>query len=254
MFLQEKEYVQFWRKKECIMTAGLCKKIIWDQKIKVDFYLDHVPIAEQTKGMLCMLYLARKEGEKSLIERQVQEEFIFTKAKQLYSWTKREVGTERIVKIEHLYLRFDGDDAICSEKDIHILNTNELPIEGRQQNTQDWLDEPDQEEMEETSDAKGNIQKIEDIRQLLDLSEEYAKLYYNSFLLHSFYQYRHILIGKNFVGVPDYFYEREAIAAKMMGFPYFVKAQDVESVCFDTKYHVKMPKDGTYGYFLMRMK
>lgn len=266
MFLQEKEYMQLLRANKPFMTAGLCKSVIWDQKIKVDFYLDHLPIAEQTKGIFCMQYLIRKEGEDGLIKMEVKEPFVFSKANQCYSWTKREMGTNRIVKLERLFLAFEEEYLICSKKDIPLLVTKSVESNESylaETEKQEWLDEEEKDAditvekdivNEEVREEKASIRKIEDIRQLLELSQEYAELYYNSFLLHSYYQYRYVLIGKDFIGVPDYFYEREAIAAKMMGFPYFVKAEDIETVSFSKQYDRQMPKDGTYGYFLKHMQ
>ena len=103
------------------------------------------------------------------------------------------------------------------------------------------------------NEKKDEIKRIDDLKVFLQLGEDFVELYYNSFLLHSFYQYRHVLLAKNFIGVPDYFYEREAIAAKMMGFPYFVEAKNIDDVCFDYKCTTNMPKDGTYGYFLRKI-
>ena len=60
------------------------------------------------------------------------------------------------------------------------------------------------------------------------------------------------MLGKNFIGVPDHFYEREAIAARMMGFPYFVEAEFVEKCEIGEQTRSEFPKQGSFGYYLRK--
>ena len=57
------------------------------------------------------------------------------------------------------------------------------------------------------------------------LSGKYQHLVNNSFLLHGFYNYRHVILGKEgdvyYLGVPGVFYEREKMVALMFGFEAF---------------------------------
>ncbi len=57
------------------------------------------------------------------------------------------------------------------------------------------------------------------------MSSEYQHLAHNSFLLHGFYNYRHIILGMEnesfYLGVPGVFYEREKMVAMMFGFEAF---------------------------------
>ncbi len=71
------------------------------------------------------------------------------------------------------------------------------------------------------------------------LSEPYQKLVHNSFLLHGFYNYRHLILGKDgrigndtetcfYLGVPGVFFEREKQVAIMFGFEGFECAGAVD--------------------------
>jgi len=56
------------------------------------------------------------------------------------------------------------------------------------------------------------------------LQEKYQQLVNNSFLLHGFYNYRYVILGKEndyYLGVPGVFYEREKMVALMFGFEAF---------------------------------
>ena len=90
---------------------------------------------------------------------------------------------------------------------------------------------------------------IECVRmQLKDLRELPKKYWYignNSFLLHGFFNYRHIIFGelaedetkKYFIGVPGVFQNQERIMATMFGFPEFRTAKTTEY------------KTGNFGYW-----
>ncbi len=83
------------------------------------------------------------------------------------------------------------------------------------------------------------------------MSEEYQHLAHNSFLLHGFYNYRHIILGEEpekisggeafFLGVPGVFYEREKMVAMMFGFEAFE--------CEGGK-----AENGKFGYYLKKIK
>lgn len=75
-------------------------------------------------------------------------------------------------------------------------------------------------------------------------SNEYQKLVHNSFLLHGFYNYRHIILGKYdenyYLGVPGTYHDREALVAEMFGF------NDFEGV--DKR------ETGSFGYYMTKVK
>ena len=92
-------------------------------------------------------------------------------------------------------------------------------------------------------------QEIECVRmQLSDLQEFPRKYWYignNSFLLHGFFNYRHVIFGemeeegqkRYFIGVPGVFSNQERVMAAMFGFPEFRTAQNMEY------------KTGNFGYW-----
>ena len=83
------------------------------------------------------------------------------------------------------------------------------------------------------------------------LREAYQRLVNNSFLLHGFYNYRHLILGKDYqlgtgngtcfyLGVPGVFFEREKMVAVMFGFEGFESEGPVEI--------------GKFGYYLRRVE
>ena len=66
----------------------------------------------------------------------------------------------------------------------------------------------------------------------------------NSFLLHGFYNYRYVILGKEkdfYIGVPGVFYEREKMVALMFGFEAFeCEGGDAE--------------EGKFGYYLRKVE
>ena len=81
------------------------------------------------------------------------------------------------------------------------------------------------------------------------LQQEYQKLVHNSFLLHGFYNYGHMILGKLndeeeapvYIGVPGVYYEREKKAAQMFGF-----------VGFESTEHPVQA--GSYGYYMIEVE
>ena len=81
------------------------------------------------------------------------------------------------------------------------------------------------------------------------LRQDYQKLVNNSFLLHGFYNYGHMILGKLseeekspiYIGVPGVYYEREKQAAQMFGFVGFEStSQPVQQ--------------GSYGYYMIEVE
>lgn len=86
-------------------------------------------------------------------------------------------------------------------------------------------------------------------RDFVVLQERFQPMVQNSFLLHGFYYYRHLLLGrmkqgKNvqyYLGVPGVFYEKEKAAALFYGFESFEGA-------------VTPAKEGSFGYYMKRVQ
>ena len=80
------------------------------------------------------------------------------------------------------------------------------------------------------------------------LHEKYQTLVNNSFLLHGFFNYRHIILGKKmegqsvkyYIGVPGTFHEREKMVAIMFGFEEFEGVDSEER--------------GAFGYYMKEVK
>lgn len=76
------------------------------------------------------------------------------------------------------------------------------------------------------------------------LPSGYQHLVNNSFLLHGFYNYRYLILGKEkdfYLGVPGVFYEREKMVALMFGFEAF----ECEG---------GNAKEGKFGYYLRKVE
>ena len=110
------------------------------------------------------------------------------------------------------------------------------------------------ESRKKTEIPENQVLYIQDLTQLLSLGENQRELYYNSFLLHGYYQYRHVVAGDGFIGVPGNFSQREAIAAKMMGFPLFIEAENLQHCEIGEESRAEMPQMGAYGYFLCKVR
>lgn len=85
-------------------------------------------------------------------------------------------------------------------------------------------------------------------RDFVVLQEKFQPLVQNSFLLHGFYHYRHLLLGRHkqgtdvqyYLGVPGVFYEKEKSAALFYGFESFEGA-------------VTPAVEGDFGYYLKKV-
>lgn len=76
------------------------------------------------------------------------------------------------------------------------------------------------------------------------LQSKYQHLVNNSFLLHGFYNYRYIILGKEndyYLGVPGVFYEREKMVALMFGFEAFECPGGIA-------------RAGEFGYYLRKVE
>ncbi len=86
-------------------------------------------------------------------------------------------------------------------------------------------------------------------RDFVVLSEKHQAMVQNSFLLHSFYQYKHILLGRSFrggrmqyyLGIPGLYYEKERSAAIYYGFESFEAKKE------------PVPEGG-FGYYMKRVE
>ena len=81
------------------------------------------------------------------------------------------------------------------------------------------------------------------------LTQRYYRLVNNSFLLHGFYNYKHLILTRMenrgevrfYIGVPGNFYEREKQVAVMFGFESF-------------ECHEEPAGSGDFGYYMIRVE
>lgn len=86
-------------------------------------------------------------------------------------------------------------------------------------------------------------------RDFVILASEHQKMVHNSFLLHGYYNYRHIILGKfktgdedrYYLGVPGVYYDREKMAAEMFGFEAFEGKQTPA-------------EPGSFGYYMKSVR
>lgn len=86
-------------------------------------------------------------------------------------------------------------------------------------------------------------------RDFVVLQERFQPMVENSFLLHGFYHYRHLLLGRHqqgrnvryYLGVPGVFYEKEKAAAVFYGFESFEGAEHPT-------------KEGDFGYYMKQVQ
>ena len=158
--------------------------------------------------------------------------------------TQETAAQERPKKIERIVVQRQeaGENAAAQERTQKPLMADALVIEGLKEDK--W---------EQILDTYDNIHPYGDERVYVKLapkdfiimSGKYQHLVNNSFLLHGFYNYRHVILGKEgevyYLGVPGVFYEREKMVALMFGFEAF-ECGSRES------------KPGEFGYYLRKVE
>lgn len=105
------------------------------------------------------------------------------------------------------------------------------------------------------------------------LRKEYQNLVSNSFLLHGFYNYHHIILGRKedpmgeiyYLGVPGAYYEREKMVAVMFGFEGFQVSDQkrnsgvtglthTESMAAQKEDTARRTPAGAFGYYMRRVE
>ncbi len=96
-------------------------------------------------------------------------------------------------------------------------------------------------------DGRGYLSVAPD--DLAVLRQEFRKMAHNSFLLHGFYNYRHLILGRlpdgggwrYYLGVPGNFYDREKMVAEMFGFEAFEGEKE-------------RARPGDFGYYMKKVE
>lgn len=269
--------------------AGLRKLTVMGRKVKVEFLLQDLPaIGGKGSCRLCYL-LGGQEKEKSWdivfvsggrqmhflqkleeaeeIEGIVDCRIFLPGGKEIHG--EADAVTEEKQNVEETDVRMQIPDidkegkmkqkseSKSEERQIKKTESDSEAAPGDEERSQEAQNKSrveTKESRKETEIPENQVLYIQDLTQLLSMGEKQRELYYNSFLLHGYYQYRHVVAGDGFIGVPGNFSQREAIAAKMMGFPLFIEAENLQHCEIGEETRTEMPQMGAYGYFLCKVK
>lgn len=166
-------------------------------------------------------------------------------------WNEEMYGDLDIARAK-VFQEFDSDKTVGESKSIKSIDEKEAEVEtqfGDDEETENLEEEQpekkDQETVEESSEKKDLKKTDRDIdlqnfrRQIMKIQRGEIsilprcewKLANNNFLLHGYYNYRHLVLideGNQLkLGVPGIYHEREARAAATFGFPEFIAEADV---------------------------
>lgn len=166
-------------------------------------------------------------------------------------WNEEMYGDLDIARAK-VFREFDSDKTAGESKSIKNIDEKEAEVEtqfGDDEETENLEEEQpekkEQETVEESSEKKDLKKNDRDIdlqnfrRQIMKIQRGEIsilprcewKLANNNFLLHGYYNYRHLVLideGNQLkLGVPGIYHEREARAAATFGFPEFIAEADV---------------------------
>lgn len=166
-------------------------------------------------------------------------------------WNEEMYGDLDIARAK-VFQEFDSDKTAGESKSIKNIDEKEAEVEtqfGDDEETENLEEEQpekkEQETVEESSEKKDLKKDDRDIdlqnfrRQIMKIQRGEIsilprcewKLANNNFLLHGYYNYRHLVLideGNQLkLGVPGIYHEREARAAATFGFPEFIAEADV---------------------------
>ena len=166
-------------------------------------------------------------------------------------WNEEMYGDLDIARAK-VFQEFDSDKTAGESKSIKSIDEKEAEVEtqfGDDEETENLEEEQpekkEQETVEESSEKKDLRKDDKDIdlqnfrRQIMKIQRGESsilprcewKLANNNFLLHGYYNYRHLVLideGNQLkLGVPGIYHEREARAAATFGFPEFIAEADV---------------------------
>jgi len=70
---------------------------------------------------------------------------------------------------------------------------------------------------------------VADLNRISETNPKWMKYRSNSFLLHGFYNYKHVIATDTVLGVPGNYYDKEKQVAEMFGFPIFVPVKELKT-------------------------
>lgn len=96
---------------------------------------------------------------------------------------------------------------------------------------------------------------LNDLTKLGEANREWERYGQNSFLLHGFYNYKHLIATKELLGVPGNYYDKEKQVAAMFGFHGFLPVKELEQfLSGGTVYTDRQITPGTFGYYFEEEK
>lgn len=247
-FYRDIRYLDYKDGENQVENVGSAKIFFRNNTGKVEIYIKKIPCLYPIE---CKLVVS--QNNKTFYTRWMEIEKADWQKSFEFSWRNSFEG----VKIE---LLMEHDRKICEkEQPVEIEKEPEIKM---QQISRDEIESvPMSEERadKEKTEAEGTNKRpllgdneyyMSRISELSELSKDLAPLEHNSFLLHGYFNYRHLLIKKEgdkfLVGVPGNYYYREEMVAAMFGFPNFVPAnpeKENEDDFMDEK------KVGEFGYY-----
>lgn len=225
-YFRDMRYLYYENGNRTIENIGSAKLIKNGSQCRVQIYLKKLPVKYPVEAKLQL-----EENEQILFQKwfsikepNLQQSFSFEEAKINQSaevFIHMEDGARVLERTE-------------KEKKVSAQSFREEKINYREQYIH--VSKQEKEEEPETSDNRGwneNEYYMSRISELKELSPDLEPLEHNSFLLHGYFNYKHLLIKKEGdtirVGVPGNYYVREEMVASMFGFPDFVPAKKEHS-------------------------
>jgi hypothetical protein len=118
---------------------------------------------------------------------------------------------------------------------------------------QEQSQEKESAECQRAENSEDNFWKsiyLSDLSQIGKVNKEWERFRQNSFLLHGFYNYKHVLATENLLGVPGNYYEKEKHLAAMFGFGGFLPVKELESYFIgESRSTNRQPTVGIFGYY-----
>lgn len=153
------------------------------------------------------------------------------------------LGEELSAKLAMQAEEFELTVRIGNHQYLPMTEKGEEKQEAQELTTED-MEQADMAQAEEMAEDVPKEMPGKRIIQLAVLEEDmiFRSFLHNSFLIHGFYNYGHLVLDETGeqvrLGVPGNYYEREQMVAQMFGFPDFEPARETENVM-----------NGTFGYF-----
>lgn len=265
MFFYAKKiiYLSLFKGGEKISSAGFAS--MHGEKDELCFTIQIKNVSNECEGSYTV-YLITKETEADIGKLSIQTGSGDYKKSFACSRNKARIGNYEITPEDIYGLQIRISDSITIEGEWKCGKTAKVELPSKDENPESDR-EPDLESVELKAVAipsdkweqlKAQYKTVHpfgderefisiELKDFVVLREKYQKLVNNSFLLHGFYNYRHLILGKDYkigtnmdtcfyLGVPGVFFEREKMVAVMFGFEGFEAAGPIEI--------------GKFGYYL----